>query len=115
MSMTIDVTIIDLPAMQSGQGKNGAWFKQEVLVRTDGQYPKTIPMSAWKDTAKALSNQKPGTKITAHIDLDGREYNGKHYPEIKIWKFDIIGQAASGRTDTANDYAATVADDDLPF
>jgi hypothetical protein len=35
--------------LQTGQGKNGTWQKQDIIVETNGQYPKKICLSLWGD------------------------------------------------------------------
>jgi hypothetical protein len=43
--MEITGTVVSLLPMQSGQGKNGTWKKQEFILETPGQYPKKVCLS----------------------------------------------------------------------
>jgi hypothetical protein len=47
MQLTTKLTQI-LP-IQTGRGKKGEWKKQDIIVETDGQYPKKICVSVWGD------------------------------------------------------------------
>lgn len=105
---------------QTGSGKNGDWAKQDVILETEGQYPKKICLSFWGD--KVSKSFKEGQSLVAHINIESREHNGKWYTDIKVWKYDGMVQedkttneqasSSSAYTDTI---AQPVADDDLPF
>jgi len=73
-----------LPA-QTGQGKNGEWRKQEIVLETDGQYPKKVCVSVWGDKMSHLT-LSPGEMLTVDFDIESREYNGKWYTDVKAWK-----------------------------
>ncbi|MEP7268204.1 MAG: DUF3127 domain-containing protein [Saprospiraceae bacterium] len=73
-----------LPA-QTGQGKNGEWRKQDIVLETDGQYPKKVCVSVWGDKMSHLS-LSPGEMLTVDFDIESREYNGKWYTDVKAWK-----------------------------
>ena len=73
-----------LPA-QTGQGKNGEWRKQEIVLDTDGQYPKKVCVSVWGDKMSHLT-LSPGEMLTVDFDIESREYNGKWYTDVKAWK-----------------------------
>ena len=47
--MDISGKVTNILPLQSGEGKNGTWKKQDVIVETDGQYPKKICISIWGD------------------------------------------------------------------
>ena len=47
--MQLTAKLIEVLAIQIGQGKNGEWKKQDIIVETDGQYPKKICISLWGD------------------------------------------------------------------
>lgn len=38
--MQIDAKVIDVLPLQTGEGKYGSWKKQDIIVQTNGQYPK---------------------------------------------------------------------------
>jgi hypothetical protein len=47
--MQLTAKLIEVLAIQTGQGKNGEWKKQDIIVETDGQYPKKVCISIWGD------------------------------------------------------------------
>ena len=114
-----------LPA-QTGQGKNGEWRKQEIVVETEGQYPKKVCVSVWGDKMSHLT-LTPGEMLTIDFDIESREYNGKWYTDVKAWRVNRKEntQSVSANTSTASVQQAAPAyteadvpsqiDDDLPF
>lgn len=85
LSMELKGKIIQLLAPQTGEGKNGTWKKQEYIIEIPGQYPKKVCFYAWGDTIDNFAI-KEGDEVTASIDIESREYNGKWYTNIKAWK-----------------------------
>ncbi len=83
--MEISGVVVNLLAQQSGQGKNGVWKKQEFILETPGQYPKKF---AFLCGAKKWTkiNSSVGDKITASINIESREYNGRWYTDVRAWK-----------------------------
>lgn len=110
--MEITGKVKQLMPMQTGTGKNGEWFKQEMLIETEGNYPKSVMLTAWKDLAKFAATLRPGSKVTAQFDLESREYNGRYYTEVKAYKLDV---GATQPTQTSAHTTASVDQDDLPF
>ena len=94
--MDIKGKVIQLLALQTGQGKNGEWRKQEFVIETDAQYPKKICLSAWGDKIDENALQI-GNEITIFFDLESREYNGKWYTDAKAWKIEM-GNTGGGST-----------------
>ena len=49
--------LIQMLPLQTGQGKNGQRKKQDIVVETEGQYPKKVCISIWGDKINpALTN-----------------------------------------------------------
>jgi len=82
--MQIKGKVTQLLAPQSGQGKNGEWKKQDFILETEEQYPKKVCITIFGDKLKVSEGQN----ITAHINVESREYNEKWYTNITMWKFD---------------------------
>lgn len=73
-----------LPAV-TGQGKNGEWKKQEfVIEHGEGQFKKYACLSLWGE--KTDQCPSVGSEVTAHFDVESREYNGRWFTECKAWK-----------------------------
>ena len=85
MDLNITGAVTEILAEQSGEGKNGVWRKQEFILETDGDYPKKICVVQWGDNIDKFGLQK-GERVTAHIDLQSREFNGRWYTDVKAWK-----------------------------
>ncbi len=47
--MQLTATLTQLLPIQSGESKSGTWKKQDIIVSTNGQYPKKICVSIWGD------------------------------------------------------------------
>src|SRR6478609_2724694 len=83
--MEITGTVVSLLPLQTGQGKNGVWKKQEFIMETPGQFPKKVCLSLWGE--KADENRiSVGERITASINIESREYNGRWYTDVRAWK-----------------------------
>ncbi|MBL7875460.1 MAG: DUF3127 domain-containing protein [Cyclobacteriaceae bacterium] len=116
--MDVSGTVISLLPLQTGQGKNGVWKKQEFILEMPGQYPKKVCISLWGE--KVDENKiSIGDKITASINLESREYNGRWYTDARAWK---IARQTSGTDREVPPPSAeesfipdTNASDDLPF
>ncbi|MCW5910194.1 MAG: DUF3127 domain-containing protein [Cyclobacteriaceae bacterium] len=114
--MDISGTVVALLPQQSGQGKNGVWKKQEFILEQPGQYPKKVCLSLWGE--KVDENRLTiGEKITASVNIESREYNGRWYTDVRAWK--ITRQSGGGGNETpppADDFIPeSSGSDDLPF
>ncbi len=74
--MELKGKIIDILPEEKGQGKNGEWRKQSYIFETQEQYPKKVCAEVWGDKIDGF-NIKNGEELTAKINIDSREYNGK--------------------------------------
>jgi len=115
--MQLTTKLIQLLPLQTGTGKNGHWKKQDILVETNGQYPKKICVSIWGE--KIIESQlAPGNFLKIDFDIESREFNGKWYTDVKAWKIEITEWAISGQTLDPNDFLLDSDDskeDVLPF
>lgn len=103
--------------MQSGQGKNGTWKKQEFILETPGQYPKKVCLSLWGEKVDE-TRLSVGEKITASINIESREYNGRWYTDVRAWKIakgNGGGQNEAPPIDSSFAPDASSGSDDLPF
>ena len=122
MELTGKITNI-LP-IQSGVGKTGnEWKKQEIIIQTEEQYPKSICITLW---GNAIDNKiKQDEKIKASIDIESREFNGKWYTTVKAWKIESLSapneneiiKGKEDKDDGSDDKELTLTDNDdgLPF
>lgn len=115
--MQLTGKLVQLLPMQSGQGKNGPWKKQEVIVETEGQYPKKVCISIWGDKADEKILQV-GNNLKVDFDVESREYNGRWYTDVKAWKVELAGAAGPGLNDSFSQPVEQPIDnmeDGLPF
>lgn len=111
--MEIKGTIISDLGQVSGQGKNGEWLKREYVIETQGNYPKKVCFEMWNDSIQDLPI---GSIVTAHIDVESREYNERWYTNIKAWKVDVNGsQSTQPQQEAPSIDIEPEEDDDLPF
>ena len=119
MDLQITGQVIDILAEQSGEGKNGTWRKQEFILEIPGQYPKQVCVVQWGDNIDKFAIQQ-GETLTAHIDIQSREYNSRWYTDIKAWKVarsgsDAAPPPAGGDEPWPEAPPASDEDDSLPF
>lgn len=120
MDLQITGTVKQILPEQGGQSAKGAWRKQEFVVDTGGNYPKQVCMVMWGDSIDQFGLQE-GETITAHIDIQSREYNGRWYTDVKAWRVERPQQQGGGSSPDAGepwpDEAPfdTGSDDGLPF
>jgi hypothetical protein len=75
-------TVLPLETFASG------FTKRVLVIKTEDQYPQTIPVEFVKDKAALLDPLAPGQTVTAFVNLRGSEYNGRYYANIQGWKLD---------------------------
>lgn len=88
--MQLTAKLMQILPLQTGSGKNGEWKKQDIILETDGQYPKKICISVWGDKI----NEKQlvvGNKLKIDFDIESREYNSRWYTDVKAWKVEVVG------------------------
>ncbi|MBZ5857497.1 DUF3127 domain-containing protein [Flavihumibacter profundi] len=111
--MDISGKIIQLLGVQTGQGKNGPWKKQEFILETGDAYPKKVCIAVWGEKID-MSQFRPGDPVQVSFDVESREYNGKWYTDVKAWK--VVGQGnTEGPAPAYNGPIDAMPEDDLPF
>jgi hypothetical protein len=124
MSLEITGKIIDILPEQSGTSRNGDWRKQEFILEIPGTYPKQVCVVQWGDNIDKFGITE-GETITAHIDLQSREYNGRWYTDVKAWRVARPGESGTGppaadgepwpESSPERDDGGDGEDDGLPF
>lgn len=96
MNVEIQGRIVKIMEKQTGEGRNGAWQKQDFVIETSGeQYPKKVCCNVWGDKVEALSRYKINDEVKLGINIESREYNERWYTDIKVWKIDLISATQS--------------------
>ncbi|GIV33565.1 MAG: hypothetical protein KatS3mg031_1100 [Chitinophagales bacterium] len=115
--MELSGKVIAVLPLQSGNGRNGAWRKQDFILETNGKYPKKVCISMWGDRIDQFNIQE-GQILTVSVEVESREYNGRWYTDVKAWKISADrSEDSPHETGTApapvNENPDT--SDDLPF
>ncbi|HSH45489.1 MAG TPA: DUF3127 domain-containing protein, partial [Longimicrobiales bacterium] len=101
----------------------GPWRKQEFILETEGKYPKPVCIIQWGDDIDSFGI-KEGERITAHVDIQSREYNGRWYTDVKAWRVERDEAGGQGAPPVSDDEPWPDAppagfddgdDDGLPF
>ena len=123
MALELEGTIRQFLGVQSGTSARGEWVKQEfVLDYPDGNYTSQAVFLAWgQDKVKELEKFKVGDKVKVSFNLKSREYNGRWYTDIQIWRIAPAGATPAAPAPVApapsveDRPAADLPEDDLPF
>lgn len=114
--MQLTAKLTQLLPLQTGAGKNGLWKKQDIILETEGQFPKRICVSIWGDKIDN-SQLQIGNNLKIDFDLESREYNGRWYTDVKAWKIEMAGSDISKIISEADqaDFFQAQEDIELPF
>lgn len=114
--MQLTAKLTQLLPLQTGTGKNGEWKKQDIIVETDGQYPKKICISIWGERINE-SQLQIGNLLKIDFDIESREYNNRWYTDIKAWKIEVAETESQSHPASSidNDSEQTNKDEVLPF
>ena len=93
--MEITGKVVRLGALTEGTSARGQWRKQDLIIETEEQFPKTVCLTCWSNQIDEIQKFAPGQAIKAQIDLSSREFNGKWYTDVRVWRFDPVGAPAA--------------------
>lgn len=114
--MDITGTIRSVLPEQTGEGKNGIWKRQNIIIQTDGQYPKSVCISLWGDKVDKSLLQE-GASVRVHFDLESREFKGNWYTDVKGWKVEPATAKLPATSSSASyeyNSESDLHEDDLP-
>lgn len=118
--MEITGKILKFNSLQTGEGKNGAWQKQEFIIETQEQFPKKVCFHCWGDKVNVLKTLKEGDVVNISFSAESREFNNRWYTDLRAWK--IEKTAVSNKDDDYGEipeHALPPAEEppinDLPF
>jgi hypothetical protein len=87
--MDVKGQVVAILPLESGITKAGKdWQKLTIIIEfSEGNYQKKLALSASKEELiQTLQNLKQGDSITASINLESREFNGKWFNSVNVWK-----------------------------
>ena len=93
--MEIIGKVVRLGTLTEGTSARGPWRKQELIIETEEQYPRTVCLICWTNQIDEIQKFAPGQTIKAQIEISSRELNGKRYTDVRVWRFDPIGATAA--------------------
>ena len=104
MALEIQGKLVKLLSPVTGEGRNGAWTKQEFVIETFEQYPKKVCISVWSEKINQLQRFQLGDDLKVSFNAESREYNDRWYTELRAWKIDpaSANTATSGSFEPAN-------------
>jgi hypothetical protein len=93
MALEIEGTLSQKLPVQSGNSARGPWAKQEfILEYPDGNFTAKACFTAWgQDKVQDLGKYQVGDKVKVSFNLKSREYNGRWYNDLQIWKIAPAG------------------------
>jgi hypothetical protein len=110
MSMQVKGTLQQILKVESGVSKAGKeWKKQDFVVLTNEQFPKTVCFTLFGDKISLIDGISEGSELEVYFSLESRDFNGKWYHNINAWKIERAGAAA-----TAKNYPPDFSPGDIP-
>ncbi len=95
MALEFEGNLIKVLPEVTGQGKNGAWVKQDFVLETEDQYPKKACFTAWGDKSADLKTFSLGEKLKIQFSVESREYNERWYTDLRAIRIDAAGSGGS--------------------
>ena len=93
--MEIIGKVVRLGNLTEGQSARGPWRKQDLIIETEEQYPRTVCLTCWTNQIEEIQKFAPGQTIKAQIEISSREFNGKWYTDVRVWRFDPVGATST--------------------
>lgn len=69
---------------------DSGFYKRQIVLTQDGQYPNDIPIDFLKDKADILQQFELGQEVVVSVNIRGSEYNGKNYVSLNGWKIEAL-------------------------
>lgn len=83
--LNISGIVLNILPLQTGTSKAGnQWQKQDFILETGGQYPRKVCVCLFGDNVAKFPLQV-GQSVTASVDIESREFNGRWYTDVRAW------------------------------
>ena len=95
MARELEGTLRQKQGVQQGTSARGQWAKQEfILDYPDGNYTSQAVFTAFgQDKVADLDKYQVGDRIRVSFNIKSREYNGRWYTDLQVWRIAPAGQA----------------------
>jgi hypothetical protein len=115
--MEIKGTITKILDVKTGVSGDKSWQKQDLIIAYGDKYPKAVVVTCFGKLVDSVEQLTEGMEITAHVNPESREYNGKYFTNINAWKLDFVGgkNVAPKKPREMNEVTSDEDADDLPF
>lgn len=92
--MDIQGKIIQKFPVQTGTSSRGAWSKQEFLLEyQERNFPVKLCANVFgEEKIRDLDKYQVGDMVKVSINLSSREYNGRWYTDVGVWRIEPFGQ-----------------------
>ena len=110
--MEIKGKLSEILDAQKGSSAKGEWKKQDFIIETDEKFPRKICISNWNDKVDINSLNK-GDALTISVNIESREFNGKWYTDVKVWKLEK--ESSTGSSDSKIPEMPPPPDDEMLF
>jgi len=84
--MELEGTVHRVLPVVKGQSARGEWQKQEIVIEQPGDYNRKVCLSFWGERVLDVAKLREGDKVTASVNIESREYNGRWFTEIRVWR-----------------------------
>ncbi len=97
MALELEGTISQKLGVQNGTSARGQWAKQEFILEfPDGNFTSQACFTAWgQEKVQELAKYQVGDKVKVSFNLKSREFNGRWYNDLQIWRLAPAGQATA--------------------
>ena len=116
MALELEGTLRQKLGVQQGMSARGQWAKQEfVLEFPDGNFTSQACFTAFgQDKVAELDKYQVGDRIKVSFNLRSREYNGRWYNDLQIWRIAPVGADAAPAAQAPSFAPAPAPATDIP-
>ncbi len=98
---------------------SGFTVREFVLYVQDGKYPQEIIMQCCQDKVTLLDDFRQGDEVDVTFDIRGREYNGRWFNNLQVWKMVAVSKRGEQAEEPPPDDMVPddfdEYEDDIPF
>lgn len=117
--LTVSGKVTHILKPQSGTSKAGKdWNKQDFVIETNDQYPKSVCFTLFGDKTDLISKVEVGNDVDVSFNLESKEYNGRWFANVNAWKVVLAEVSQRETNEPMTDIPPEPQqgeDDDLPF